>query len=67
MLIGYVSDERYVALPDVQLEFDDGRTCCEVRSRATGAVHVELPPAEYQVTLAKAGYGSTSVAARVLP
>ena len=27
MLIGYVSDERYVALPDVQLEFErDGLT-----------------------------------------
>jgi hypothetical protein len=67
MLIGYVSDERYVALPDVQLEFDDGRTCCEVRSRATGAVHVELPPAEYQVTLAKAGYGSKRVRLSIAP
>ena len=25
MLIGYVSDERYVALPDVLLEFIDSR------------------------------------------
>lgn len=58
MLIGYVSDERYVAIPDVQLEFDNGSTNVEVRSQATGAVRAHLPPGDYQVTLAKAGYGS---------
>src|SRR5688500_9789544 len=61
MLIGYVSDERYVALADVQLEFDDGRASGEVRSRASGAVHADLPPGRYEVTLAKAGYGSKRV------
>lgn len=64
MLVGYVSDERYVALPDVLLEFEgeaiDGSV--EARSRATGAVYADLPPGPYRVTLARAGYGSKRVA-----
>ena len=39
MLLGYVSDERYVALSDVLLEFEQGGRSIEARSRATGAVH----------------------------
>src|SRR6184192_3810680 len=59
MLIGYVSDERYAALPDVLLEFLDGTgTSWEARSRASGAVHLELPPGEYRVVLQKPGYGA---------
>ena len=61
MLIGYVSDERYVALPDVQLEFINDSVNIEVRSRASGAVHAEIPPGEYEVTLAKDGFGSKRV------
>jgi hypothetical protein len=58
MLTGYVSDERYVALSDVLLEFErDGRSV-EARSRATGAVHADLEPGEYLVTLQKPGYGA---------
>lgn len=59
MLIGYVSDEKFVALPEVLLEFvsSEGRSW-EARSRATGSVHVELPSGEYRVTLCKPGYGS---------
>ena len=34
MLIGYVSDERYVALPDVLLEFESKAGAFEARSRA---------------------------------
>jgi hypothetical protein len=58
MLIGYVSDERYVALPDVQVEFESQTQNLEVRSRASGAVYAEIEPGEYLVTLAKSGYGS---------
>ena len=58
MLIGYVSDERYVALADVLLEFTDGRGgSWEVRSRASGSVYADLPPGEYVVTMAKPGFG----------
>ncbi len=42
--IAYVSDERYVALPDVVLEFEGDAGSFEARSRATGAVYAELPP-----------------------
>lgn len=59
MLIGYVSDERYVALPEVLLEFLDGRgNSWEARSRASGAVHAELPAGEYRVILQKPGFGA---------
>ena len=61
MLVGYVSDERYVALPGVLLEFEDGTASYEARSRASGAVHCDLPPGEYTATLQKAGYGAKRV------
>src|SRR5690606_14799210 len=57
MLVGYVSDERYVALADVALEFISEGASYEARSRATGAVYVDLPPGEYEVALYKDGYG----------
>lgn len=59
MLIGYVSDERYVALPDVLLEFIDSHgNSFEARSRATGAVHAALPHGTYRVVLQKPGFGA---------
>ncbi len=66
MLIGYVSDERYVALADVLLEFCDGRGgSWEARSRAGGSVHAEVPPGDYVVTLQKPGFGSRRVRLRL--
>ena len=38
MLIGFVSDERYVALPDVLLEFEGEAGVFEARSGARGSV-----------------------------
>lgn len=65
MLIGYVSDERYVALPGVLLEFEwDGRSL-ETTSRASGAVYADLTPGQYKVTLYKAGYGQKSILATI--
>ncbi len=62
MPIGYVSDERYVALPDVNLEFVNFRgESWETRSRATGSVHLDLPSGEYIVTLQKPGFGGKRV------
>jgi len=61
MHIGYVSDERYVALPDVLLEFQNEAGSVEARSRATGAVYADLQPGSYKVTLSKPGFGSKSV------
>jgi N,N-dimethylformamidase len=61
MLIGYVSDERYTALPDVLLEFTRDGESWEARSRASGTVYADLPPGEYEVTLHKPGFGSKRV------
>jgi N,N-dimethylformamidase beta subunit-like protein len=66
MLIGYVSDEYYVALPDVLVEFErGGETTTVVRSSPRGAISTEIPPGEYRVTLAKTGYGSKSVEVQI--
>ena len=68
MLLGYVSDERYVALADVLLDFEvDGQSVAETRSTARGAVNVEIAPGRYRVTLLKDGYGSKSVELDVQP
>jgi hypothetical protein len=64
MPAAYVSDEYYAALPDVLLEFrgpDGSRTV--TRSSASGAVLLDLPPGDYEVCLAKSGFGSKRVRA----
>lgn len=61
MLVGYVSNERYVAIPDVMLEFSGSSGVEQVRSSASGAVYADLTPGEYEVVLAKEGYGSKRV------
>lgn len=62
MLIGYVSDERYVAVADALLEFQSqGEIAAIVRSTPRGAVHADLTPGEYVVTIVKDGFGSKSV------
>ena len=59
MLIGFVSDERYVALPDVLLEFTNDRgESWEARSRASGSVYGHVPAGEYRVVLQKPGFGA---------
>ena len=57
MLVGYVSDERYVALPDVAVEFVTEDQVSTARSTASGAIHADLAPGPYRVTLAARGYG----------
>lgn len=59
MLIGYVSNERYVALMGVGIEFQDGanNTVAIVESSPRGAVFADLEPGKYKVTLHKEGYG----------
>ncbi len=62
MLIGYVSDENYVAIADCVVELDqDGNTVATTRSTARGAIHADVPPGDYRVTLVKPGFGSKSV------
>jgi hypothetical protein len=61
MLIGYVSDERYVALAGVEVEILGPRGSVATRSRASGAIHADVEPGRYEVILAKEGYGSKRV------
>ena len=62
MLIGYVSDEKYVALADVAVEFMNAQgESWDTRSRASGSIHCELPPGDYVATLSKRGYGSKRI------
>ncbi|MEQ1825075.1 MAG: N,N-dimethylformamidase beta subunit family domain-containing protein [Pirellula sp.] len=59
MLIGFASDERYVAIADVCFEFQNqAGQSWESRSRASGAVHCDLPPGTYRVMLQKPGFGA---------
>jgi len=67
VLVGYVSDERYVALPEVLLEFQRPGLSVDARSRATGAVYADVEPGPWRVTLQKPGFGAKSVAVTVDP
>jgi N,N-dimethylformamidase len=67
MLVAYVSDEHYLALPDVLLEFEGDAGSFEARSRASGSVHVELPAGTYKVTLQQPGFGAKSVRVELAP
>ncbi len=60
--IGYVSNEDYLALNDVNVVFEkDHEILGDTKSLATGAVRTDLPPGSYTLTFAKAGYGSKHV------
>jgi hypothetical protein len=61
MLVGYVSDERYVAIADVAVEIDcDGETIAVTHSTARGKILADIEPGTYRVTLVKSGFGSKS-------
>lgn len=62
MLAGYVSDEYFRALFDVACEFEQpSGSVVAARSSASGAIHADIAPGPYMVTLAKHGYGSKRV------
>lgn len=65
MLVGYVSNERYVALADVLLEFRSETGVVVARSTISGAVYAEVSAGEYEVVLGKDGYGSKIVKVNV--
>lgn len=58
MLVGYVSNERYVALADAVLEFRGNGQPVVARSTISGAVYADLQPATYEVVIGKDGFGS---------
>jgi N,N-dimethylformamidase len=62
VLIGYVSDERYVAIADALVEFErDGQSVAVVRSTPRGGIYANLEPGRYRVTLVRDGFGSKHV------
>ena len=61
MLVGYVSNERYVALADILFEFRGIKGVRVARSTIAGAVYADLEPGEYEVVLGGSGYGSKIV------
>ncbi|MGH9325154.1 MAG: N,N-dimethylformamidase beta subunit family domain-containing protein [Terriglobia bacterium] len=67
MLIGFVSDEHYAAIPDALIEFQAAhlKEPVVVRSTPRGEVFAALDPGTYTVTLSKEGFGSKSVLAEI--
>src|SRR5690242_12999621 len=61
-VLGYVSDEMYVAIPDALAEFEspDGAVTV-VRSSPRGAFYGDLADGRYRVTLSRQGFGSKIV------
>jgi len=62
MLLGYVSDEQFLAIPDVAVDVVDingGRVT--THSSAVGALEAAIAPGDYHVTLNKAGYSGKTV------
>lgn len=67
MLVGYVSDEQYVAIADVAIEFSSPALEEPLVTRSTprGEVFAALAPAVYTTTLVKPGFGSKTVSVTV--
>ncbi len=61
MLVGYVSDEDYVALAGVAFEFENGNASTMATSRASGAVYADIQSGDWQVTLSTPGYTAKRV------
>lgn len=58
--LAFVSDEMFVALPDVYAEFESlpSGQITLLRSSPRGAFYGDLAPGDYRVTLSKPGYGA---------
>jgi len=61
MLIGYVSDERYVAVANCHLLLENGSIAVATRSCANGAVYADIDPGPYEVSLDRDGFGAKRV------
>lgn len=68
MLLGYVSDERDVALADVAVEICDISSLVDVtRSTASGAIYADIRPGTYTLTLSREGYSAKRVSVQAGP
>ncbi len=67
MLIGYVSDERYLALSDVLFEFTNEHVTVQSSSSASGKVYAELEAGIYTATFQLEGFGPKRVRINAQP
>lgn len=68
MQIGWVSDEYDLAIAGVVVDVErDGAVVAQVRSGATGAILVDVPPGPCVLSLACVGYGAKRVRAVLGP
>lgn len=65
MLIGYVSDEKYVAIPNVMFEFRGKSGVSVAQSTISGAVYADIAPDNYEIVLGREGFGSKIVTVNV--
>ena len=56
MLVGYVSDEFYVGIPNVGIEFTREGISVAIRSRTSGSVYANVEPGAYRVYLSREGF-----------
>jgi N,N-dimethylformamidase len=61
VLIGFVSDENYVALAGVDLEFENEAGSTVATSRASGSIYADIAPGHYRVALSKPGFSAKRV------
>ena len=67
MLVGYVSDENYLALCGVQVEFEQGGKSIAAESRVTGALYADLDAGPCLAALSHQNHGSKRVQFTVNP
>lgn len=67
MLLGYVSDEMYVAIADAQVEFRVPSTndSYVFRSAPSGAIHGDIPVGHYEIAIAHPNFGSKITSAEI--
>ena len=65
MLIGFVSDENDVALFHVAVLIENQQQRWNVTSDADGAIHADIRPGTYTVTLQHNGFGAKRVSVKV--
>jgi hypothetical protein len=67
MLIGFVADQRYLAIADVLVELRNTTLAepLQVRSTARGEIYADVAPGQYEITLVKDGYGAKIVFAHI--
>ena len=65
MLVGYVSDDRYVCIPGVSVLFENSKGSAQTTSLADGSIRLQISPGPWRVTLNRTGYGAKVVAVNI--